>query len=715
MLEKIIKKTASVFLAFLMTITSLLSFSIAASAASVYVRPRKSVYLVMDDSGSMNDYGRENDANYALQTFLATLDKDDEVNLYFLNKKKVYGETDISNKSNSFIEEIRSNYPDSRGGTPFDAVEDAAKDLQKAVKEDSEREYWLVVITDGGFDSAHNAQNYLDTFSNTQLKNGYYPNFLYVGVGGGETLTVPEGAENRFFLDSDTNIINAMENAILHITNRQVIVAEDSSADSLEFDLPYPARNIVILAQNQKTKIVSANSASDLKLDEIYEVQYPVTNSDLQNTTVCYITEKNGSSISAGHIELTFDTSISANDAIIMVEPAIGISAKYFDEGGMEINPQDMRKGQTLTVEMSVCDSETNAPIPTTDLFGDIKQYISVNGTTYDGKKVTFTVPDTEINIEMVAEFSDGLVLDIYSEYENLEEVRTLSLFVSDSGKFKADEENIDSAEGIVVTPLINGTKLSEEDFKASKLNIKDENIFHHNIDVDKDYDTCTYIIHPKAGIGKLFTPNEEQIYEIEFSTGEGETLTDVIGVTVNVKINWVDIGIRILITLLVLYLIFVELTRKRFPAGAYVKYFAVNSDGSPANYLTDRIFLNRPSWEKLKNGSYLPIPFCKYKVKGICSCDDITIVASGNSSFAVEGVKDIEKEDDYGYRTETTTYVQIDKDGNELAFKAPIKDRSETTMLMIPFGRYIRKHDMKKCIRLSTRKYDKETNHHEV
>ena len=704
------RKVSGFVMAFIVMLSFILASVPVASAASVYIRPKKSVYLVMDDSGSMGTTGT-NDANYALQTFLAVLDKDEEVNIYFLNGKQALGSIDFLKKSNDMIKDVRVRYPASVGGTPFNTVKEAAEDMRKAVAKDDTREYWLVVITDGGFNEGIDPQNYMENFTNTALKNGSYPNFLYVGIGGGQRFTVPQGAENRFFLESSYDIIEAMRNAVIHITDRQVLTATNADSKTINFTLNYPARNIVVLAQTYKTKITSYTAVSDINTGELYDIEYPATNPHLQYSTVAYLTEKNGSSIKSGDISLTFDCDVDVSNVVVMVEPAIGINAVYLDEGGQPIKPQDMGVNEDVTVEMTLCDSETLDPLDLSAIFGSVDQYITINGTRYDGSKVTFTVPAKDLDISLVAEFADGFILDIHEQVTGLVEKREISLFVSDSGYFECDIDSLDSANGIVVTPLINGANLTAEIMKDTSLTISGGGLFTNRFDIVPDDSTGTYIIHPRAGLLKVFTPTDEQNFDITFTDVDGTTITETITVKITgdrhiLALIGIVIGTLLGIALII-YLIIVEVTRVRFPKGAFIQYYGTDTDGKPDNQFGGRIYLNKPSLDKLKNGSYLPIPKTHYKVSGERNCAGLTFEAFTNSQIRICGVADITEEDEYGNVQETSSFVPINQDGDEVAANAPIDSKTERKSLVLLYGHYLRDKDNNGCVKITTNNHN--------
>ncbi|MBQ8758477.1 MAG: hypothetical protein IJZ20_02170, partial [Clostridia bacterium] len=145
------KKIFGLLLA-IVTVAAMAVLSVCANEPSVFKRGKQSIFLVIDDSSSMDDiYGSQYDANYALQTIIAMTDKDDDLKVYFLNKKDKIGDINMSSKSTELIKNIASKYPAANGGTPYQVVKDAQLDLINAVKKDDDTEYCLVIFTDGGF------------------------------------------------------------------------------------------------------------------------------------------------------------------------------------------------------------------------------------------------------------------------------------------------------------------------------------------------------------------------------------------------------------------------------------------------------------------------------------------------------------------------------------------------------------------------------------
>jgi len=74
-------KCINIILVFIMLFSML---CVTSEAASVFENRKKSIYLVLDDSGSMGGVPTF-DANYSLQTLVAMTDKNDSLKLYFLN------------------------------------------------------------------------------------------------------------------------------------------------------------------------------------------------------------------------------------------------------------------------------------------------------------------------------------------------------------------------------------------------------------------------------------------------------------------------------------------------------------------------------------------------------------------------------------------------------------------------------------------------------
>lgn len=104
------------------------------------------INVVYDDSGSMQTNNRWSQALYAMEVFAAMLGEEDEMNVFPMNSGRVIEvEGDDADRIDTLVRAMGGG-----GGTPFATVEQAMNAL---LKEDADQERWLVVLTDGEFNS----------------------------------------------------------------------------------------------------------------------------------------------------------------------------------------------------------------------------------------------------------------------------------------------------------------------------------------------------------------------------------------------------------------------------------------------------------------------------------------------------------------------------------------------------------------------------------
>ncbi len=556
------KRSIAFVIVFMMMFSWLIPYT---NAASIYNRQKKNIYFVIDDSGSM-DNRRQYDTNYSLQSLIAMCDKDDKVSLFFLNSKpNKPQELNMASKDNQMIKSVKDNYPKSQGGTPYNAVTSAQRQLVDSVSAGDETEHWLVILTDGAFDGGSNPAADLTAFSQTLLANGTYPNVLFISIGGAVSLK----SQGTLHYISRDNIITAMNEAAKTISGRVEVTPTFVNGNTeIKFKVPYPARNIVVFSQNNEIKITSYNSSSKLDISENYNVEYPLSGQGIGKSTVCFVKESGQSSIAAGDISFVFDKPVSA-DTMVLVEPAIGLTANFFNQDGQEIDPADLRVGETVKVKYSLCDSETKQPLDESAFGGKVKYYSNINGADYSSKEFDFVVDKDSLNIDMYAELPDGYVMNYHNSYSNLQTRRDIILTLSNGGNFKSDYDKLRDAEGIYANILINGNPIDEMQLNDFDLKIKGNNRIISNFSVTKDGANGRFVIKPKAGLFGPLTP-KQKTYDVILKDKQGSTYT----AKMNVEIPGLRDWIGVLLWILGLYVLGCQIFKKRFPMGTVFEVY---------------------------------------------------------------------------------------------------------------------------------------------
>lgn len=571
---------------FCLVIVSVMIFTViftGVNAASVYERQKKSIFLVLDDSGSMSDQ-MVSDANYSLQTLLAMTDKEDSVKIYFLNQNPMtFPKIDMQKKDDAMLSKVKDKYPGSNGGTPYDKVKVAQQELRDSASSGDQTEYWLVVFTDGEFDTeapgdSSNTCSDLEKFAQETLANDTNPRILYITAQGGVPLKPNPKIENLHAV-SKPGIIEAMNDASKVITGR--VEAHDTSYldgnKTVTFNLPYPAKNIIVFTQNQKTAVVNSTAATTLNTSEKFTVSYPVFPNpyNLKDSTVCFITAQDKSSIGMGQVTLTFDQPLNPQNTTVLYEPAIGIHARFYNSDGTEVDPTSLSKGDKVKVDFSICDSETKQPIDDSVFGGNITYAAETGGRRFDNtRQFEFEINDNNVEIKMFATLPDGYVLVANQKYNDLPDRRDIAFTLSNGGKFNADFDKLNEAEGINANILINGKPVPADQLQSFKLKIKGENWISSKFVVEENSNGGGFIIHPeKGGITGVFTP-EIKTYEVELTDKNGTKHTADLTVEIPGPRPWWKLIVFIVCVLAVIYIIWVLCTKKFFPRGTRFRYY---------------------------------------------------------------------------------------------------------------------------------------------
>lgn len=635
-----LSRIACCFLAVLLFV----SCGFAAMGASVFNRPQKHIYLVLDDSSSMLN-GRDQDANYALQTMIAMTDKTDTIDIYFLNQTTpIDGAVDLKKKSNDLLANIKEHYPASNGSTPFAVVGKAVQDMRGSVSKDDDGEYWLVIITDGGFNESNTEKSIVE-YANAKLMNGDLPRVMCVGIGGSALYfgNEDENLRKNIVEISAPDAITAMNEAAKLISDRVEITQKDclQGDKTLRFSIPYPAKNVIVFTQNALTKIENYQCASKLDVSENYTVSHPAPTKELADSTVCFITGEGSKVISAGEMSLTFSSPLKVSNTVVLVEPAIGMVAHYYNGDGQECDPAQLRVNEKVRVEYTICNSDTMKPIDEKAIDGGVTYSAEIDGKSYNSNIIDFTVTNEELPITLNVTFPDGFVLSSSEVYSGLSALRELTLLLPEGGAFSADINTLRDVPGVKAVPRINGQPLTKEELSSCRVFFRGTNLFTGRFDVKKNDDTADFTIFPKGGFLKLFTPKEADV-TVTIQLKTGETASESLHVELTGERGWIGFVIAVIVTAIAVYLIVIYSIKRKFPLDLVLCVYSFKmSDTKKPLLKTPR--RKRSIWHPgvIDFVSALPHPgpFI-IRLGKVCSeYDGITLIADVNGHAFVEGV----------------------------------------------------------------------------
>lgn len=373
----------------------------------------KIVSLVFDDSGSMQGEKEEN-ANYALQALISMLSENDELNIVRMsnpNEKNIF---DIHSNilKQSSIESVRD--WDSYGGTPFDAV-DTARDWLYERKEvfSDNAEYWLVIITDGQFNSYQNGSNEIDIYkymmdiSNTFTGMKFEAILLNIGNELEKNFVdVFKGIPNCSVQEAKTanDIISAMFEISSKINsglNAQELDVEKKGTNELVLNLTLPIYKMNIFIQKNGLEITKIESENNENINiDTYEIE-----TDKKSAKMNEISSNSGY-LKTGKYKITFNEEVDLNLAQINIYVQVAAQNvlkiyKRNEKGDTELKDVDF---YTLKVNESIiAKSELISLIDGTSI--DISSLKGIDGFYYINDKKSYgKFEGTKLVTEIVLE-----------------------------------------------------------------------------------------------------------------------------------------------------------------------------------------------------------------------------------------------------------------------------------------------------------------------
>ena len=392
---------------------------------------QKVVSVVYDDSGSMsNEKYRPELARYSLQMLASMLTSQDELivcpmNAWNTSKPSFTVDLAAADREKEIKEKIVTNSVLSpTGGTPSKSIEKAIDELEKrglklaselGNDEEIDKDYWLIMLTDGGFDNVSDPQKINDKIEG-YIKGYTGLNTVYLSFGGaGVDLTNPSLSLNRDYLfkaycvKESEKVTEAMEDIANKIlgrygvdSNTYTISGKSVTLDLSKFD--FAMNSVTILAQKcgaqiesvkyngknitptQKNKIVNCG----LPFDEGYVAQI-----------------KDSGYMADGLLEITFDK--NASNVTMLVEPAIYVAgfieAKIngkWEEVDLQYINSNLCPGDEIRVKYKVYNSSDGKEINTEEIFGKPEEKITYGNKGYQvGEAIKLQKGRSEIAVQV--------------------------------------------------------------------------------------------------------------------------------------------------------------------------------------------------------------------------------------------------------------------------------------------------------------------------
>ena len=526
----------------------------------------KNIYVVYDDSKSMKKDNRSIYANYAMQTLISLLEKDDNLIITKMSdldndfrNKMIINLKDIPKELEFFREKIvpKSNL------TPYKSVSSVVEYMKSNAKQDDVN--WLIMITDGNFEDGNpipELEKIKEDISSLIAENDVRPIFLLIGSNKKELDKYEEQSGVEIWKEifgqgeypkiyksvGQHDIIEKMEEIAQLLTNKSSKKEEKNykiDGNDIKFLSLFPLKKVIILNQKDKDgKLQEIDNVKigdkEEKLIEVYTPKKATKNVDLYANVIHINVEKGDKDIE--ELRISFKDGVPSNIKIFP-EVAGEFEVKITDINGKELDGRVLKMAPEDEIKVYGFLKNANDKEPMKYIDGT-QVYINYGGKRIDLEynpktkqyEKSIKIEKGKKSIDAVAEF-DGYFFyqsDIYIingdetvskivKFEEKKEIKkeTPKPVVVKKVEVKKIEEkkiydlkieNIDTKvitqndlkdKEIIFRPILNNKSLNREEFKKFKLKFKDE----LNGKLQREDNFWSYKIPTYDGVTKFRNP----------------------------------------------------------------------------------------------------------------------------------------------------------------------------------------------------------------
>lgn len=523
----------------------------------------KNIYVVYDDSKSMKKDNRSIYANYAMQTLISLLEKDDNLVITKMSdlendfrNKLVIDLKNIPKELDFFREKIvpKSNF------TPYKSVSSVVEYMRNNAKKEDIN--WLIMITDGAFEDGKpipELERVKESVSSLVEEQDVRPIFLLIGSNMKELEKYEKQSGIEIWKEiygtgeypkvyksvGQHDIIEKMEEIAQLLTNKSLKKEEknyETYGNEIKFNSLFPLKKVIILNQKNKDgklhKIENISIAGKEKeLVEIYTPKKSTKNIDLFANVIHLNIEKGNKDVE--ELKITFQDNIPKNIKIFP-EVAGEFKVEIVDINGKELNGRVLKMSPEDEIKIYGFLNNSNDQRPLKYVDGT-QVYINYGGKRIDLEynpktnqyEKNIKIEKGKKSIDAVAEF-DGYFFyqsDIY--IINGDETVPKKIKIEEKKAPVIKEvpkpvekkiydlkiENIDTRaitqndlkkKVIIFRPLLNNKMLEEDNFKEFKLKFKD----NLNGKIKRENNFWEYRIPTYDGIFNFKNPQGD--YKIE-------------------------------------------------------------------------------------------------------------------------------------------------------------------------------------------------------
>ena len=458
----------------------------------VFVSPlsARTITVVFDDSGSMKINERWSHASYSLQALRSLMDSSDQLNVVFMNRKGT-PESFGGSTAQVDVDKIRAiaRIPSEQTATPYDSVGRAIN----VVKQTKDSDQWLVVITDGKFDGvppdiAVSIRRFVDEVPSIKT--------ILLGIAQKEENSVftawrQIAGADVFFAEKVEEIIPVMAEVGARLTGLgggkeplQPVV----NGRQLEITPQFPLKRLVLLQQASSRENLAAVNGATLG-NRPFSVSTPINveapGALKTSAAIYHIAPQDQKTLPAGQtIKVDLGSSVAAaNKLSLYVEPDAKFSVEIRDDRGNQIMPVNgvytVCIGRNSRLQLKIDAPVSEKPIDLSRIQAKVR---------IGNREAQMAVADGNLSADL--DLPEGLqlltVVASLPGYFNFQQnaqirlakckPRTITLSAKSEGtpgdvvqpwSFKVTE--IDKTPRYEIYPLVNGQRVSAEEFKLWK------------------------------------------------------------------------------------------------------------------------------------------------------------------------------------------------------------------------------------------------------
>ena len=394
---------------------------------------QKVVSVLYDNSGSM--IGEKNQyALYSLQMLMALLSKDDVLTITPMNNNSqvvtstsagIEVNLSAANRDSEIKRVLNSSFlsKSPAGKTPGSAIAIAVDQLEErglknrdnlwAASDD--KEYWLVILTDGAFDEQVAGSINADDIVESHIKDFPSLKTIYLGFGAdspnlsGSSL-ISKYPFTPYRAVSTDDIVDAMQSVANQLSGSYTLDSScySVSGKTVTVDLSkyeFSFKNISVIAQDCGATLKSATyNSSSMKIEQACVI-VPTGLSNIQNGYSAVV--PGDPYLSGGKLVMEFSAPVDIDDLSILAEPALTIVPylEYKNKGNWERTTMqyvnaNLSKGDDIRVGYEVFELAKGDKVDLEKIFGKSEAKVTYAGGTYNvNSPIPLSIGNNDINV----------------------------------------------------------------------------------------------------------------------------------------------------------------------------------------------------------------------------------------------------------------------------------------------------------------------------